>query len=308
MQSTIDDFQRYGGPGAAVGVLIASGDQHATASADLAARLRACGGFFFTGGDQSRIVDTFRPGQTTSLAYESIRERHQQGAFIAGTSAGAAMMSDPMIGGGDSLLALSHGVCHEDGCPGVWLRDGMGFWSGWITDQHFLARGRVGRLLTALLEASDGPRLGLGVDEDTAVIVDGELAEVVGRSGAMIINAATADRREAGWSGITMTLYGPGDRFRLSDQALVERGAALRERGAEPPTALGPELAFEGWNFARSLIAIGGQQAPAPVTLRGEGWTIVVTPHADFSAGALVGPHAVGFVGPFLLDVSLPRP
>ncbi len=306
LRAYVEDFERYAGPGAALGVDIAAGDTAATADPELVEQLRNCSGMFFTGGDQSRIVDTFKPGGDPSPAYLAIHERRAAGAFVAGTSAGAAMMTDPMIGGGDSAAALTHGACAHDGCPGVWIRDGMGFWSGWLTDQHFLIRGRAGRLLTALVELPDGPRLGLGVDEDTGVIVRADSAEVVGRSGALVIDAANATRTATGWSGIRMNLYGPGDRFALRDGALLEREAAPRQPDPRAPAPPAPDPAFEGWAFTEFLLALGASPNPTATTISGDGWSLIVAPGPDFSANTPSAANGVGFVGPLIVALELP--
>lgn len=124
-------------------------------------------GIFFTGGDQSKIVD-FIKGTPLDKA---IHDRHQAGTVIGGTSAGAAMMPDEMIIGGASVSNPS--------VDAVEMGPGMGFLSEIVIDQHFAQRGRLGRLLAALV--LHPAILGLGIDEDTAIIVKGDEFEVVGR-------------------------------------------------------------------------------------------------------------------------------
>jgi len=96
-------------------------------------------GIFFTGGDQSRIVQIIKD---TSLE-AAIHERHNAGAVVGGTSAGAAMMPDQMIIGGASVSNPSIGVLD--------MGPGMGFMLGIVVDQHFAQWGRIGRLLAALV-------------------------------------------------------------------------------------------------------------------------------------------------------------
>ena len=225
MQAYVEDFVRYGGPDAGLGVALFAAQPEGAQDPQLVASLDACAGFFFTGGDQSRILDTLRPDGRETAADAAIRARHEAGAFIAGTSAGAAMMSDPMIAGGDPDTALVAGVCDTPECAGVWLRAGMGYWAGGLSDQHFFARDRVWRLLAALLARPGQLSVGLGVDEDTGVIVRGDEAEVVGRSGAMRVDVSTLEPLDATrWRGASLAVFGPGDRFRLSDGALLEAG------------------------------------------------------------------------------------
>jgi len=135
-------------------------------------------GIFFTGGDQSRIVD-FIKGTSLEAA---IHQRHEAGAVIGGTSAGAAMMPDQMIIGGASVSNRSIGA--------VDMGPGMGFMPGIIVDQHFAQRGRIGRLLTALV--LQPAMLGLGIDEDTGIIVQGDEFEVIGQGCVTVVDETTA--------------------------------------------------------------------------------------------------------------------
>lgn len=135
-------------------------------------------GIFFTGGDQSRIVDFIKG----SPLGDAIHQRHEAGAVIGGTSAGAAMMPDEMIVGGASVSNPS--------VDAVRLGPGMGFLPGIAIDQHFAQRGRLGRLLAALL--LQPAVLGLGIDEDTAIIVDGDEFEVVGSGAITVVDESEA--------------------------------------------------------------------------------------------------------------------
>ncbi len=135
-------------------------------------------GIFFTGGDQSRIVDFIKD---TPLD-DAIHQRHQAGAVIGGTSAGAAMMPDEMIVGGASVSNPS--------VDAVSMGPGMGFLPGIVVDQHFAQRGRLGRLLAALV--LQPAVLGLGIDEDTAIIVSGDEFQVVGQGAVTVVDESTA--------------------------------------------------------------------------------------------------------------------
>jgi len=135
-------------------------------------------GIFFTGGDQSRIVD-FIKGTPLDQA---IHKRHEEGVVIGGTSAGAAMMPDEMILGGASVSNPS--------VDAVSMGPGMGFLPGIVVDQHFAQRGRLGRLLAALV--LQPAMLGLGIDEDTAIIVNGDEFQVVGQGCITVVDESTA--------------------------------------------------------------------------------------------------------------------
>ncbi|ELS00061.1 cyanophycinase [Gloeocapsa sp. PCC 73106] len=135
-------------------------------------------GIFFTGGDQLRIVEFIKE---TPLD-EAIHKRYQEGAVIAGTSAGAAMMPDQMIVGGASVSNPS--------VDAVSIGPGMGFLPGILIDQHFAQRGRLGRLLAALVQQPAD--LGLGIDENTGIIVEGDSFEVVGQGAVTVVDETTS--------------------------------------------------------------------------------------------------------------------
>lgn len=134
-------------------------------------------GIFLTGGNQLRL-STILGG--TGIA-QKIRRRNAAGVPIAGTSAGASIMSEHMIAGGDSNSAPVEGA--------VSLAPGLGLTNAFIIDQHFTQRNRLGRLLAA---ASYNPFLiGLGIDEDTAAFIgpDG-VFEVVGSGTVTVVDAS----------------------------------------------------------------------------------------------------------------------
>lgn len=126
---------------------------------------------FFTGGDQLRITSMLGG----SPIYDAIKLITENGSLIAGTSAGASVMSDTMIVQGED--EESPRKCTLKMSPGLGLVNNI------IIDQHFAQRGRIGRLLTAI--AQNPEVLGVGIDEDTAIVVsDKGTAEVIG-SGAV---------------------------------------------------------------------------------------------------------------------------
>ncbi|GAB4212870.1 MAG: cyanophycinase [Roseiflexaceae bacterium] len=133
-------------------------------------------GLFFTGGSQLRITGLL--GGTTVDA--ALRERAGAGVVIAGTSAGASMMSDTMLITGDSETNPGIGM--------VEMSPGMGFLPGVVIDQHFAQRGRIGRLLAAV--AQHPRHLGLGIDENTALVVEDEQFGVIGAGAVTVVDAA----------------------------------------------------------------------------------------------------------------------
>lgn len=135
-------------------------------------------GIFFTGGDQSRIVD-FIKGAPLG---DAIHKCHEAGVVIGGTSAGAAMMPDIMILGGASVSYPTMAA--------VEIGPGMGFLPEIAIDQHFSQRGRLGRLLAALVQKP--ALLGIGIDEDTAIIVEGDEFRVVGQGTITVVDESAA--------------------------------------------------------------------------------------------------------------------
>lgn len=140
-------------------------------------RIERANGVFFTGGNQLRLT-TLIGG--TSVA-KLIRIRNAQGVHVAGTSAGAAVLSEHMIAFGEEGATPIAGS--------VRLAPGLGLTNRFIIDQHFRQRDRLGRLATAL--AYNPFAVGIGLDEDTAAfIAPDNTLEVEGSGGITVIDAS----------------------------------------------------------------------------------------------------------------------
>jgi len=130
-------------------------------------------GVFLTGGNQLRLSTTLGGTPVADL----IRERNRSGLHVAGTSAGAAYLSEHMIAFGDEGSTPRADI--------VALAPGLGLTHDAIIDQHFRQRDRLGRLLTAL---AYNPRpIGIGLDEDTAAFLGPDDVLEVAGSGAITI-------------------------------------------------------------------------------------------------------------------------
>lgn len=165
--------------------------------ADYLKKLEAATGIFLTGGNQVRL-STILGG--TPVA-QTIRRLNAQGVHVAGTSAGAAILSEHMIAGGKSGATPSLDM--------VTLAPGLGLTNSVIIDQHFRERDRLGRLLTAL---SYNPSLiGLGLDEDTAAFFgpDG-IFEVVGSGAVTVVDPSQLEysSMDTARAGKPVTLIG----------------------------------------------------------------------------------------------------
>lgn len=130
---------------------------------------------FLTGGDQLRLT-TILGG---SKVIHAIQSRLEAGALVAGTSAGAAVFSDTMIYEGKSEEGLFKGS--------VLTTSGFGFVRKIIFDTHFLARGRIGRLIQIV--TTNPTCIGVGIGEDSGVVLKGDgMAEVVGAGQVIIVD------------------------------------------------------------------------------------------------------------------------
>lgn len=132
---------------------------------------------FFTGGDQLRITSML--GGTP--VYEEIKKASKRQCYFVGTSAGASVMSTTMIIGGRD--EDSPRKCTIEMAPGLGLIDEV------IIDQHFSQRGRIGRLLAAV--AQNPQILGIGIDEDTAIVVNkNNILKVIGNGSVYIVDGS----------------------------------------------------------------------------------------------------------------------
>ena len=154
----------------------------------LVRKLASVTGVWFPGGDQSPLAAALRG----SAALRAIQARYRAGAVIAGTSAGAAVMSDSMITGNQfwpgNPTPTDSGNFSRIARNAIEIVPGLGFIHNAIIDQHFIRRQRENRLFSVVLERPT--LLGVGIDEGTALQVtpDGKWM-VLGRSAIMILDA-----------------------------------------------------------------------------------------------------------------------
>ena len=138
-------------------------------------RLEEADVVYFTGGDQLRLAETLRGSE----ALDVLKRRYEAGAVIAGTSAGAAALSDTMLARGSTEEALSKG--------NVQTETGLGLLPHVVIDTHFVQRGRFARLLEVVTH--DPSLTGIGISEDTAIVVrGGHELEVVGSDNVVLVD------------------------------------------------------------------------------------------------------------------------
>jgi cyanophycinase len=222
-QNLVARLKKYGADAffVPVAVKLEGLDYHAAADdPHLAAVVRSAGGAFFAGGDQSRITRALRhPDGSNSAVLDALWQMYRGGGVIAGTSAGAAIMSSTMFGEPKPVLAtLKLGVV-----DGQEITPGLGFIGDDVfIDQHLLVRGRFARMLPAMLKK--GYKLGLGIDENTAMVVGPQRdVEVIGYKGALLIDLSNASAQEGEFniSNVRLSYLDSGDRFNIASRAFA---------------------------------------------------------------------------------------
>jgi cyanophycinase len=173
-------------------------------------------GVFFTGGNQARITECLKDTELDA----KLHQRFSEGIVIAGTSAGAAMMPDMMIVEGESETNPRMEVVSMD--------RGMGFLPGVVIDQHFAQRGRLGRLLSAV--AQQPVNLGFGIDENTAIAINGKELEVIGEGAITVVDIANITHNNVNellkdeplaLCGATLHILPHGYKFDLEKRSLI---------------------------------------------------------------------------------------
>ena len=174
-------------------------------------QLKTATGIFFTGGDQNRIMDVLQD----ETLLNALREKYDAGAVFGGTSAGTAAISDPMMTGEADLKII-------DGAK-VGVRKGLGLLPNTILDQHFIVRQRQNRLFGLILK--NPQTLGIGIDEDTALLVENNRrAEVVGTSAVMFVDA---HRRNG---AMLIHLLKAGESFDLKKRKIIFKAIVVTQK------------------------------------------------------------------------------
>jgi cyanophycinase len=185
------------------------------------ARLDQAAVIFLVGGDQLRITSQLG----NSKLMRRIYELHEGGTAIVGISAGAAAMSETMLISGPSDKSPS--------LDEVGMAPGLGLIEDVIVDTHFTERGRIARLLSAL--ALNPRQLGIGIDENTAIVVRNNKLRVLGSGAVYILDgtpitySSLTDRpgeRVLSIFDIRMHVLASGDEFDLAERRPSSRPQA----------------------------------------------------------------------------------
>ncbi|HEV2641178.1 MAG TPA: cyanophycinase [Candidatus Elarobacter sp.] len=183
----------------------------------VAAALHAADGIFLGGGDQVKLVSIV--GGT--LAGDAIRDAHARGIVVGGSSAGAAALAKTTLAGNETD---EHGQLVEQ-----YIGPGLGLVSHpTIIDTHFSQRRRLYRLFVALAEYPE--LMGLGVDEDTALVIRGNQGAVCGAGGVTFVDGRDVSYSNAGarrdgtpltLSAVRVGIVGAGHAFDLAKRELI---------------------------------------------------------------------------------------
>lgn len=203
-----------------------------TSDEDSVRLIDAAHGLFFTGGDQKRITARYLSEDRDTPPASAMRRLLLRGGVIAGTSAGDAMMSDPMFLTGRSAAALGIVATTSDANDvggddersdgeraaksGPQIGKGMGFLPWAVADSHFFERHRFGRLVAALEQS--GRRFGVGVSENACVGVDLEKGEIlgVGAAESLLVDVAALRRDGLSRLGVHVWIISEGTKFSLA--------------------------------------------------------------------------------------------
>jgi cyanophycinase len=168
---------------------------------------------YISGGDQSRFMAV----ALNTPVMDAIQQAYKNGAVIAGTSAGAAVMSRKMITGNQMKHPDSEAGFLTIESDNIDITGGLGLLTDVIVDQHFIKRQRLNRLVAAAIENPD--QLCVGIDEATAIIVNGDEATVTGNSQVIVIRnqgkAKVVQNGLLGIEGLQISVYLPGQKFML---------------------------------------------------------------------------------------------
>lgn len=199
----------------------------------LIAQVAGASGVFFSGGAQELIVDTLQPGGQPTAMLQAIRQVFERGGVVAGTSAGAAIMSRMMFRDAQDNLRILKGQWRQ----GQEYDRGLGFVGpDLFIDQHFLKRGRIGRMLPAMRAL--GYRQGIGVEENSAIVVKGAAVEVIGARGALLVDLGEASSDPAlphfNLRGARLSYLERGDRHDLRTGVSTPAAHKLSEPRIDP--------------------------------------------------------------------------
>ena len=169
---------------------------------------------YIGGGDQVRFMEIINSNHEVK---NLLKSAYQNGKMIAGTSAGAAVMSEVMITGNQLKYKAYENTFDNIEIKNVETKQGLGFIKTAVIDQHFVVRSRYNRLLSLIIE--NPTYKGIGIDEGTAILVKNGSAEVVGRAQVIVFKNPNQSKKlngdKLGAKGITLDIYLNREKFKF---------------------------------------------------------------------------------------------
>jgi len=178
---------------------------------------------FFSGGDQNKLTQDL----LGTKLIDKIKEVYNNGGVISGTSAGAAVMSSIMITGEELINKDSSNYFNSIQAKNIQTAEGFGFVADAVIDQHFIKRKRNNRLISVVLENPE--KLGIGIDESTAIIIyPDDTFEVTGESQVIVYDATEVDVKTKNDSNqfssslIKMHILTDGQKYDLKKKIIIK--------------------------------------------------------------------------------------
>ena len=169
---------------------------------------------YIGGGDQLTFMEIINSNPEVK---NLLKSAYQNGKMIAGTSAGAAVMSEVMITGNQLKYNDYENTFDNIEIKNVETKQGLGFIKTAVIDQHFVVRSRYNRLLSLIIE--NPTYKGIGIDEGTAILVKNGAAEVVGRAQVIVFKNPKQSKKlngdKLGAKGITLDIYLNREKFKF---------------------------------------------------------------------------------------------
>ena len=169
---------------------------------------------YIGGGDQLTFMEIINSNPEVK---NLLKSAYQNGKMIAGTSAGAAVMSEVMITGNQLKYKDYENTFDNIEIKNVETKQGLGFIKTAVIDQHFVVRSRYNRLLSLIIE--NPTYKGIGIDEGTAILVKNGSAEVVGRAQVIVFKNPKQSKKlngdKLGAQGITLDIYLNREKFKF---------------------------------------------------------------------------------------------
>ncbi len=305
MEAARAALDAQGGKGTASTIFLSDEDAARARDPQIVGEIERCSGFFFTSGNPFRMTRVLAPDGKKTVALEAILDRYHHGAVLAASGEAINALGRLAISGGDSQQALSDGVTTVRNADGLFLSPGLAVFQRAILDARLLASGRIGRLLVAVL-ATDSIPVGLGVDEQTALVVQGDTARVVGRSGVVLLDGRGAVKVGPYFGrGVRAFLLSAGDRIdlRTLSVSMDGRKRALARSGTDTRI----RDPFGSWAF---LHVLGGlaRSSKATASFKVGRTRLRVAESNGFSAvsadsAGTEGEPAGLSAGPFVVDL-----